>query len=81
MSDTSPYAAEYESSVSVIAHDEHNGSDPDILGRKIARTLDQKRIPFRKRVASPDQHLAVYVHRFLGARVNAAILRSYYIKK
>ena len=81
MSGSSPYAFEYESSVAVIAHDEHNGSDPDILGRKIARTLDRKRIPFRKRIASPDQHLAVYVHRFLPARLNAYILRSYYIRK
>ena len=81
MNDGSPYAAEYESAVSVIAHDEHNGSDPDALGRKIARTLDRKKIPFRKRIASPDQHLAVYVHKLLPARLNAAVLRQYYIRK
>ena len=81
MNDASPYAAAYDSAIKQIHHDETNGSDPDILGRKIAKTLDRKRIPFRKRIASPDQHLAVYVHRFLGARINAAILRSYYIKK
>ena len=81
MTGDSPYAAEYESAVAVIAHDEHNGSDPDVLGRKIARTLDRKRIPFRKRIASPDQHLAVYIHRFLPAKLNAAILRKYYIRK
>ena len=52
-----------------------------MLGRKIAKTLDRKRIPFRKRIASVDQHLAVYVHRFLGARINSAILRKYYIKQ
>ena len=77
----SPYAEEYERSVAQIAHDEHNGSDPDVLGRKIARTLDRKRIPFRKRIASPDQHLAVYIHRLLPARLNAAILRQYYIRR
>ena len=81
MNDASPYAAAYNSAVRQIHHDETNGSDPDVLGRKIAKTLDRKRIPFRKRIASPDQHLAVYIHRFLGARINAAILRSYYIKK
>ena len=81
MSADSPYTKEYESTVTVIAHDEHNGSDPDILGRKIARTLDRKRIPFRKRIASPDQHLAVYVHKLLPAKLNAAILRKYYIRK
>jgi NAD(P)-dependent dehydrogenase (short-subunit alcohol dehydrogenase family) len=81
MSESSPYAEAYESSVAQIAHDEHNGSDPDALGRKIARTLDRKVIPFRKRIASPDQHLAVYVHRLLPAGVNAAILRRYYIRR
>ena len=81
MSDESPYATAYESAVAQIHHDETNGSDPDVLGRKIARILDRKRIPFRKRIASADQHLAVYVHRFLGSRVNSAVLRKYYIRK
>ena len=67
--------------IGVIHRDEQNGSDPDALGRKIARTLDRKVIPFRKRIASPDQHLAVYVHRLLPAGVNAAILRRYYIRR
>ena len=80
MDGTSPYAAEYESAVAQIAHDEHNGSDPDVLGQKIARTLDRKKIPFRKRIASPDQHLAVYIHRLLPAKLNAAILRQYYTR-
>ena len=81
MGPDSPYAAEYESGIGVISHDEQNGSDPDVLGQKIARTLDGRTIPFRKRIASPDQHLAVYIHRLLPAKLNAAILRSYYIRK
>ena len=81
MSPDSPYAAAYESGTAVIHHDEQNGSDPDRLGRKIARTLDRKTIPFRKRIASPDQHLAVYIHKLLPAKLNAAILRTYYIGK
>ncbi|MCR5295966.1 MAG: SDR family oxidoreductase [Clostridiales bacterium] len=80
MSEDSPYAKEYADTTAKIHHDETNGSDPDALGRKIARTLDRKRIPFRKRIASADQHLAVYVHRFLGARINSAVLRKYYIR-
>ena len=81
MKQDSPYAEEYESGIGVIRRDEQNGSDPDALGRKIARILDRKTIPFRKRIASPDQHLAVYVHRLLPAKLNAAILRTYYIRK
>ena len=81
MSGDSPYAAEYESSIARIHHDETNGSDPDRLGDKVARALDKKRLPLRMRIASPDQHLAVWVHRFCGARLNSMILRSYYIRK
>ena len=81
MGSDSPYAAAYESAVRQIHHDESNGSDPDILGRKIAKTLNRRRIPFRRRIASADQHLAVYVHRFLGARINSAILRKYYVRQ
>ena len=81
MTDASPYAEAYESATARIHHDETNGSDPDVLGRKIAKILDRKRIPLRKRIASPDQHLAVYVHRLLGARINGAVLSSYYIRK
>jgi NAD(P)-dependent dehydrogenase (short-subunit alcohol dehydrogenase family) len=81
MSESSPYAAAYESATEQIHHDETNGSDPDVLGRKIARSLDRKKIPFRKRIASPDQHLAVYIHRLLPAKLNESILRSYYIRK
>ena len=75
----SPYRDEYESTTALIHRDETGGSDPDRLGRKIAKALDGKRIPFRRRIASADQHLAVYVHRLLPARLNAWILRKYYI--
>lgn len=81
MGENSPYREEYGSTTAIISRDEHNGSDPDALGRRIARILDRKRIPFRKRIASAEQHLAVYVHRFLGARLNSLVLRSYYIRK
>ncbi len=81
MGDASPYAEAYRSATAVIHHDETNGSDPDVLGRKIAKALERKKLPFRKRIASPDQHLAVWIHKLLPARLNAAVLRSYYIRK
>lgn len=80
MNDQSPYAKEYESTTRVIHHDETNGSDPDALGRKVAKALEKKRMPYRKRIASLDQHLAVYLHKFLPARLNTMILRKYYIR-
>ena len=79
MSPESPYAEAFQSAAARIHHDETNGSDPDVLGRKVAAMLDRRRMPFRKRIASPDQHLAVYLHKFLPAGLNAKILRSYYL--
>ena len=81
MAPDSPYAAAYESTTAKIHHDETNGRDPAKLGKKVARMLEKKRMPFRRRIASPDQHLAVWLHRFLPARWNEAILRGYYISK
>lgn len=81
MTEDSPYAAAYESATKRIHHDETNGYDPDALGRKISRILARKRIPFRKRIASADQHLGVYIHRFLGARISSMVLRKYYIRQ
>jgi len=81
MTPDSPYAGAYERTIAKIHHDESHGSDPDRLGRKVARLLEKRRMPFRRRIASPDQHLAVYLHKFLPARLNEAILRQYYIGK
>lgn len=75
----SPYAEAYAKTTAKIHEDETHGSDPDRLGRKVARALGRRRMPFRKRIASPDQHLAVYLHKLLPARWNEAILRGYYL--
>lgn len=81
MNQESPYYKEYLSSVQQIHHDESNGSDPDHLGKCIVNATEKKRLPYRLRVASPDQHLAVWIHKFLPARLNASVLRKYYIRK
>lgn len=81
MSEQSPYFREYQSSVQQIHHDESNGSDPDRLGKRVVGATLKKKLPYRLRVASPDQHLGVYIHKFLPARLNALILRNYYIRK
>ena len=80
MSSGSPYAASYESTIAIIHRDETSGSDPDVLGRKIVRMLNRRRMPFRKRIASPDQHLAAWLHTVLPQGLNGAILRKYYIR-
>ena len=79
MGENSPYAGDYGDTITVIAHDEHNGSDPDVLGRRVAGLLKRRRMPGRLRVASLDQKLAVWLHDLLPTRLNHAILRGYYL--
>ena len=81
MSGDSPYDADFRSSVSVIRRDETGGSDPDVLGRKVAALLGRRRLPFRKCIASADQHLAVWMHRLLPYGINSRTLRGYYYGK
>ena len=80
MTDESPYKADFDSGTAAIARDEAGGSDPDILGRKIAKALKKKRLPRRLRVAKTDQHLAVILHDVLPAGLFDIILRDYYCK-
>jgi hypothetical protein len=79
MSDESPYAENFRKGTAVIHRDEQGGSDPDKLGQKIAGLLRRKHLPLRKRIASPDQCLAVWLHDLLPGSLNNAILRSYYL--
>ncbi len=75
----SPYAGSYKKATDRIHHDESHGSDPGKLGQKVARMLGRSRLPFRKRIASPDQHLAVLLHGILPPRLNEMILSGYYL--
>ena len=77
----SPYYEDYQKTVARIDHDETNGSDPDVLGRKIARALNRKRLPARLLIASPDQKLAVLLHRLLPKKLFARIMTQYYGKR
>ena len=77
----SPYRGDFERTTSRIAHDEAHGSDPEKLGRKVAHLLEKRHMPLRKRVASADQHLAVFLHDMLPGRLSENILRMYYMGK
>ena len=77
--ETSPYHADCARAVATIHRDESGGSDPAALGAKVARALKRRHLPFRLRIAKPDQHLAVVLHDVLLPGLNAAILRRYYL--
>lgn len=76
----SPYREAYEKACHVIHWDESHGCDPDRLGEKIVRALEKKRLPRTLCVAKLDQHLAVWLHDLLPARLFEKIIASYYRK-
>lgn len=75
-----PYATPCQSALGVIHRDESSGLAPERLGLRVARNARRKRMRFRLRVAKVDQHLAVYLHKLLPARLNFHILTDYYHK-
>lgn len=76
--ENSPYKTEYQSACAIIHRDENGGLSPEKLGEKVVRNATRKKMRFRLRVAKPDQHLAVWLHKLLPARLNQRILRDYY---
>ncbi|MDD2648349.1 MAG: SDR family oxidoreductase [Eubacteriales bacterium] len=80
--DGSPYSEHYRSATEQIAHDEHNGSSPEKLGKAVVRLLKRKRLPLRKVIAKPDQRLAVILHRILpGVLFQNLFIDTYYRKR
>ncbi len=65
MTDQSPYRKPYERTIEAIRHDEANGSDPGKLGKKLVRIVRRRHLPLRLCIASPIQHLAVFLHRVM----------------
>lgn len=76
--DGSVYREAYESACAAIHRDETGGLAPEDLGQKVVRNAQRKHMRFRLRVAKFDQHLAVWLHRYLPNWVNSLILRNYY---
>lgn len=76
--ENSAYRAAYRSACAVIHRDESGGLLPEALGQKVVRNVQRRCMRFRLRVAKFDQHLAVWLHRYLPNWVNSLILRNYY---
>lgn len=74
----SAYRASLDRVHAVIDRDEGGGSNPAVLGKKVARTLEKKHIPFRKCIASLDQHFSIWLHKLVPGNLFARILSGYY---
>ena len=77
----SPYAADFRRGTAAIHRDEAHGSDPDILGRKVAALFERRRMPLRRCIASPDQYGAALMHRLLPGNAFGRVIRRYYLGK
>lgn len=72
------YRAARERAGAAIARDEGAGSQPAVLGLKVAAALNRRRPPATLRVAMFSQHLAVWLHDLLPAGLFARFLGGYY---
>jgi len=74
----SPYRQAFENGTGRIHHDESHGLMPEAVGRAVARAAVKKHPPMRMKVASIDQRIAAWMHRFLPGNLFNRIIRSYY---
>ncbi len=72
------YQTARDRAAAIIARDEATGSDPVLLGRKVARALARKHMPARLRIAKPSQHMAVMLHDLLPTGLFTRLLGAYY---
>lgn len=77
MTADSPYLADFRKGTDAIRRDEANGSDPAKLGQCVAALLAKEKLPFRKKIGSPEQMLAPALHKVLPGRTMNRILRRY----
>lgn len=61
-----------------IARDEGSGSQPAVLGLKVAAALNRRRPPATLRVAMFTQRLAVWLHDLLPAALFSRTMAAYY---
>lgn len=73
-----PYRASLDRVHRVIDRDESGGSDPEKLGRIVAGMLGRKRLPMRRCIAMPSQHLALCLHDLLPGDWFYRFLSAYY---
>lgn len=79
MDEQSVYSGAFTRTTGCIRKDEQEGSDPVKLGQKVLSLLEKKKMPFRKRIASPLQHCAVLLHKVLPGRFLNNLLHRYYV--
>jgi NAD(P)-dependent dehydrogenase (short-subunit alcohol dehydrogenase family) len=76
--DDPDYGPVFKKTLSLIEKEENGGLKPEVLARRIARLVNQKRPPLRNVVANLEQWLSTVIKRVLSGNQMVAILRDYY---
>ena len=76
--DDPDYGPLFRRSLAIIEKEENGGLKPDVLARRIAKMVEQKKPPLRKVVANLEQRLSVVIKRILTGNQMVSILRGYY---
>jgi Short-chain alcohol dehydrogenase of unknown specificity len=74
------YEEKRNNTIKAIEHDEKNGLQPERFGKKIARVLNRKKLPFRFVVADPIQCGVTILHEFFPTKLTMWILTKYYMR-
>ena len=72
------YAKDCAHARAAIARDEARGSDPALLGKKVARAMKKRRMPLRLQVVKLSERMAVLLHDLLPGRLFTRFLSAYY---
>lgn len=76
--DDEDYGPVFRTTLGLIEKEENGGLKPDVLAKKIAKLVDQKKPPLRNVVANLEQHASVWVKKVLTANQMVSVLRDYY---
>ena len=78
LNENSPYAKQFEKSLSIISADENCGKHPILLAKKICKIVEQKNPGQRYLVGAFIQKLAVFVKRIVPERFFRWIIENHY---
>ena len=72
------YGPVFKRTLGLIEKEENGGLKPDVLARRIARLVENRRPPLRNVVANLEQWLSTVIKHIVSGNQMVAILRDYY---
>jgi len=73
------YSSQFKAALHTIETDEMGGKSPDLIAKKLFRTLNRRKLPRKMMVGAWDQKLAVKIKALLPNTLFEYIIRSHYL--